>query len=309
MKSKIGLIGALVFGLGLASAVFSYAQAVSPAAEQAGGCHFLNLDQMPEVGGTTLVTPPPNCQGTGYSNGTVVTIMSVPRFYYSHLFWVLSPTPASNPDPDYPIITFVMDQSYIATAIFGGIGAPPGSCRALAFTSRPLEWGGVSNEPLANCGQWYDVGTDVTLTAVPLHDKYFSHWTITPTIAAPYTDTNPSTLLHMSETFYAVANFSLDERITGLTAENDGPTELGQPTMLTAEISSGTNVTFTWAFGDGSFGSGPNPVHIYPAEGVYTATVTASNRTNSQTAETEVTVLNTSFSLYMPSVLKAGINN
>ena len=198
-----------------------------------------------------------------------------------------------------------MDQSYLATAILGGIPAPPGSCRWLAFTSKPLDFGGVLNNPLSNCGQWYDIGTDVTLTAFPLDGKYFSHWTITPTISAPYTDTNPSTSINLSESFEVVANFTLDQPISGLTADNDGPTALGEATMLTAVINTGTNVSFSWDFGDGSFGSGPNPSHVYAEAGVYTATVTASNTTNNQTAETIVTVVNTSFSIFMPSIVKA----
>ncbi|MBN1484377.1 MAG: CehA/McbA family metallohydrolase, partial [Chloroflexia bacterium] len=44
--------------------------------------------------------------------------------------------------------------------------------------------------------------------------------------------------------------------VTGLQAANDGPTSLGQPTTLTATISNGSSVSYTWDLGDGTQGSG-----------------------------------------------------
>ncbi|GAB4152235.1 MAG: hypothetical protein Fur0021_16770 [Candidatus Promineifilaceae bacterium] len=81
-----------------------------------------------------------------------------------------------------------------------------------------------------------------------------------------------------------------DAPIVGLIAVNDGPTELGQITTLTATISAGSNVIYTWEFGDGNMGSGDVSSHVYPAVGVYTATVTASNGVGMSTATTVVTV-------------------
>ena len=79
--------------------------------------------------------------------------------------------------------------------------------------------------------------------------------------------------------------------ITGLTASNDGPTELGSLTTFTATIETGTNVTYTWDFGDGSSGSGPVTTHTYAAVGSYTATVTATNSAGSVEATTEVNII------------------
>ncbi|MCP4426971.1 MAG: PKD domain-containing protein, partial [Chloroflexi bacterium] len=45
-----------------------------------------------------------------------------------------------------------------------------------------------------------------------------------------------------------------------------------------------------WNLGDGSMGSGASLEHIYPAEGVYTAVVTASNSINSLTTATSITI-------------------
>ncbi|MCB8946247.1 MAG: PKD domain-containing protein [Ardenticatenaceae bacterium] len=81
-----------------------------------------------------------------------------------------------------------------------------------------------------------------------------------------------------------------DIPIAGLTAVNNSPTTLGTTTLLTATISSGTNVNYAWNFGDGTTGSGANPAHVYPDLGVYTAVVTASNSLNSMAATTVVTI-------------------
>jgi CSLREA domain-containing protein len=77
---------------------------------------------------------------------------------------------------------------------------------------------------------------------------------------------------------------------SGLVATNDSPTALGSTTLLTASVVSGTNVTYAWAFGDGESGNGVPVGHIYPAVGVYTAVVTATNSTNALTVTTQVTI-------------------
>jgi YD repeat-containing protein len=75
-----------------------------------------------------------------------------------------------------------------------------------------------------------------------------------------------------------------------LTATNDGPTVLGRTTTLTATISAGTDVVYTWSFGDGSGGRGAVVTYTYRATGAHTAVVTAANGTNVVTATTGVTV-------------------
>ena len=82
----------------------------------------------------------------------------------------------------------------------------------------------------------------------------------------------------------------VDVPITGLVATNDSPTELGSLTTLTATIATGTNVTYAWDFGDGTMGSGAVDTHTYPAVGSYTATVTATNGTNTASATTVVAI-------------------
>ncbi|MBN1656914.1 MAG: PKD domain-containing protein, partial [Anaerolineae bacterium] len=82
----------------------------------------------------------------------------------------------------------------------------------------------------------------------------------------------------------------VEAAVTGLAAVNDSPTALGTPTTLTATVSAGTSPTYTWAFGDGEGGSGPVLAHVYPAPGLYTATVTAANHVSALTATTVVLV-------------------
>ena len=78
--------------------------------------------------------------------------------------------------------------------------------------------------------------------------------------------------------------------IAGLIAGSDSPTTLGQPTTFTATVSAGSNLTFTWDFGDGNLGSGQSPSHTYSAAGSYTVTVSAANSAGSQVATTTVVV-------------------
>jgi uncharacterized repeat protein (TIGR01451 family) len=97
-----------------------------------------------------------------------------------------------------------------------------------------------------------------------------------------------------------------DVPITGLAATNDSPTTLGSPTTLTATITAGSNVTYTWAFGDGTGGSGALVTHTYPATGTYTAIVTASNSAGQLTATTLVTIVEAPAGghIYLPLILK-----
>ena len=78
--------------------------------------------------------------------------------------------------------------------------------------------------------------------------------------------------------------------ISGLQALNSSPTGLGSTTVFTA-TASGTNVAYTWNFGDGQLGSG-NPIsHTYAKVGAYTAIVTATNSLSKMTATTPVSIV------------------
>jgi PKD repeat protein len=55
---------------------------------------------------------------------------------------------------------------------------------------------------------------------------------------------------------------------------------------LTAKVTAGTNITYTWDFGDGTMGEGAVVHQTYPAAGTYTAVITANNTINALTDTT-----------------------
>jgi predicted outer membrane repeat protein len=77
----------------------------------------------------------------------------------------------------------------------------------------------------------------------------------------------------------------------GLSAKNDGPTAVGNPTTFIASVTFGRAVSYQWDFGDGSSGSGSPAMHVYTTPGQYLATVTAANGAGSLTAQTTVQVI------------------
>jgi PKD repeat protein len=78
--------------------------------------------------------------------------------------------------------------------------------------------------------------------------------------------------------------------IAGLAASNNSPTPLDSATTLTATVTAGSRVNYSWDFGDGTTGNGRVVTHTYPAVGVYAAVVTASNAVSTLTDTTNVTV-------------------
>jgi PKD repeat protein len=99
-----------------------------------------------------------------------------------------------------------------------------------------------------------------------------------------------------------------DISISGLVASNDSPTTLGETTALSATIQAGSNVIYTWDFGDGEFSSGQFVNHIYPSLGTYTATVTATNSAGPVTTTTQVLITSSTYQLYLPLVTKSPPN-
>ncbi len=81
-----------------------------------------------------------------------------------------------------------------------------------------------------------------------------------------------------------------DEAIAGLSTQNSSPAALNEVITFTANIRAGENVNYTWDFGDGGRAAGQIVPYLYLQTGTYTATVLASNSTNSLTATTGVTI-------------------
>ncbi len=83
----------------------------------------------------------------------------------------------------------------------------------------------------------------------------------------------------------------IDRAIEGLQAENSGPTRLASATTFTATIVDGSNVTYTWDFGDGVETNGPAVTHTYASVGDYTVIVTATNGVSEVVASTVATII------------------
>ncbi len=112
------------------------------------------------------------------------------------------------------------------------------------------------------------------------------------------------TLCIFAEMGWTVSESCGETPISGLIAANDGPTVLGNLTQLTATITGGSNVTYEWDFGDGNNDSGAAVSHQYASPGLYTAEVTATNSIGSETATTDVQVLEISSTVFIPMLVK-----
>jgi PKD repeat protein len=80
------------------------------------------------------------------------------------------------------------------------------------------------------------------------------------------------------------------EPVSGLAVINDSPTPLGDTSVLTASLAGGSDASFQWDLGDGTASSGQVVTHTYPAQGIYTATVTATNPLGAVSSASRVTI-------------------
>lgn len=85
---------------------------------------------------------------------------------------------------------------------------------------------------------------------------------------------------------------SIPQAITNLEVRSSSPTELGHSTTFTTTISTGTDVTYLWDFGDGrGTGSGGSSFsYSYQSPGIYTVTVIANNNVSLMSDTVVVTV-------------------
>lgn len=128
-------------------------------------------------------------------------------------------------------------------------------------------WDFGDGSPVANGSQASHVYSDIgSYTAVVTAANFFN----------VVTTTTPVTIT--------------DVPIAGLAAANDGPATVGSAVTFSATITAGTNVAYTWAFGDGETGGGAEIAHVFTEPGMYTAVVTASNSVNVVSATTLVTI-------------------
>ncbi|NJR72478.1 MAG: PKD domain-containing protein, partial [Gammaproteobacteria bacterium] len=67
---------------------------------------------------------------------------------------------------------------------------------------------------------------------------------------------------------------------------------LGQSTSFTATVAAGSNVTYSWSFGDGNTALGQTVNHAFAADGTYTVTLLASNSLGSEIRQVLITITN-----------------
>jgi PKD repeat protein len=119
------------------------------------------------------------------------------------------------------------------------------------------QWNFGDNSPILNTG------------AAVVNHTYATLGVYTAVLTA--TDTT-------SNSFSATTVITIVEApIVNLNALASTPTRLGNPTLFTATVDSGSSIVYTWNFGDGTTGSGALTSHTYPIVGTYTATITATN--------------------------------
>lgn len=123
-------------------------------------------------------------------------------------------------------------------------------------------------------------GDGITGTGAFLSHTYPAVGTYTATVTA----TNAVSTLTDS------VSVIVSEPISGLQAFNDSPTPLGLATTLSATVTAGSNVDYTWDFGDGTSDTGAALNHTYLTSGTFTATVTATNEVSLLT-DTTIVVL------------------
>jgi uncharacterized repeat protein (TIGR01451 family) len=116
---------------------------------------------------------------------------------------------------------------------------------------------------------------------------------VSHTYAAPgvYTATLTASNSVSSETTTSVV--LVDESVAGLGILINGDTgpaivATNQGTRFEGVNSGGSNLFYTWDFGDGGVANGRIVTYTYTAPGIYTATLTASNNVSSYTATTTV---------------------
>ncbi len=198
-----------------------------------------------------------------------------------------------------------------------GVARTPATCDSGAFEARgftvTLLSGNNQSTPAGNAlssplrvtvaGTSPDPVSGGTVTfAGPLTGASTNPVTNTATIAGntaaitPTTNTTKGSYSVTATTRGATASASFtltntDSPISGLNATSSSPTILGSSTAFTATITTGTNVTYQWNYGDNSaLGSGANPTHQYAAIGTYTAIVTATNNLGSASSNVVVSV-------------------
>ena len=131
-----------------------------------------------------------------------------------------------------------------------------------------------------NISYTWNLGDGALLSGNPVGHAYANVGVYTAIVTATNSANAVTATTHVTITDAPIANLS---------AVNSSPTTLGSATHFTA-TANGSNITYTWNFGDGQLGNG-NPIdHTYAAPGHYTVIVTATNSVSSVATATPVDV-------------------
>jgi len=135
----------------------------------------------------------------------------------------------------------------------------------------------------------WSFGDGLTATGISVNHAYTTVGTYTAIVTA----SNTIGAVAANTTVVIQAAPISDTMIVGLTASNDGPKVVNSPVALSALVSAGSGISYSWTFGDGTTGSGATVTHSYAQAGIFTATVTVRNSINTLIATVLVTILNT----------------
>ena len=189
---------------------------------------------------------------------------------------------------NYPTISFAQSYANGETVITGTLNSQASTLYSLDFyySTAADDSGYGEGEVYLGSGQvateasgWITFTLGLNSVAIP-GGRY-----VTATATDP--DGNTS---EFSEAFGPVSGVQ-DVPIQGLIAQVTPPVYVDIPAAFAASVSTGTNVTYSWDFGDSGLGSGAFVTHSYATAGTYTVNITASNNNSSVITETIVTVL------------------
>ncbi len=166
--------------------------------EQIGGSLYLNLEWLPcysvgvsaspATGGTVTKSPAPNCLGTKYSKGTIVTLTAAPKTGYDMWHWVTE-TGFSDENPFFQLVN---NQDIMLEASFKPVPGKPAlkspAASALVHRQEDLTFSWYESVPLATTYE-LELSTDPAFSGGTVH-LWPGLSTTSYTIAAPFFSEN-----------------------------------------------------------------------------------------------------------------------
>lgn len=96
-------------------------------------------------------------------------------------------------------------------------------------------------------------------------------------------------------------NDAADVPIGGLSISGPSGAIVDHAVSFSAVITAGTNVTYTWDFGDGETATGKDVTHVYTTPGLYIVTLTATNSLGTQEVTKSIIIR---YGLYLPTITR-----